>query len=273
MRLHKPIGSLLLLWPTLWGLFVASKGNPSFLLLMVFVAGVVLMRSAGCVINDYADRHFDGEITRTKNRPIVSGQVTSREALGLFLILCLLAASLLFWLNPLARWLAIPAITLAIIYPFTKRITQVPQLILGLAFSWGIPMAFAAATGTVPSSAWFLFLIACLWPIAYDTLYAMIDRPDDLRIGIKSTAILFGNWDTKIVALLHMLILLLLIIFGVSLSFNTYYYLGIASAALVMTYQQYLIKDRTPQHCLQAFLHSQWAGCFILCGIILNYIR
>ena len=272
MRWHRPIGILLLLWPTLWALCIAGAGKPPLRLTLVFIGGVVLMRSAGCVINDFADRHFDGAVARTRERPIVSGKVSPVEALILFVLLCLAAAALLWPLNAAARWLAIPAVMITVIYPFLKRITHLPQLMLGVAFSWGVPMAFAATTGSVTATGWFVFLIACIWPVAYDTLYAMVDRPDDLRIGVKSTAILFGNHDIKIVAALHLLMLLLLVVLGISLSCQFYYYLGILAAALVMAYQQYLITNREPARCFQAFLSSQWAGCFILVGLWLNYL-
>ncbi len=272
MRWHRPIGILLLLWPTLWALCIANNGKPSIKLTVIFICGVVLMRSAGCVINDFADRHFDGAVTRTRERPIVSGKVSPWEALILFAFLCILAAGLLLPLNAAARYLALPAVMITLIYPFLKRMTHLPQLVLGIAFSWGVPMAYAASQGSVSVNGWFIFFIACIWPVAYDTLYAMVDRSDDLRIGVKSTAILFGNQDIRIVALLHGIMLLLLITLGVSLSLQLYYYLGLLGATIIMLYQQYLIKDREPQRCFKAFVTSQWAGFFILLGLWLNYL-
>jgi len=269
-RLNRPIGILLLLWPTLWALWIAGHGRPTFSLVVIFIIGTVLMRSAGCIINDIADKRFDGDVTRTKNRPLVTGQLSTREALILFFILCLFSAFLLLPLNTLTRELAIPAVVLASCYPFMKRYTHLPQFILGLAFSWGIPMAFAAQTGTVPAIAWLIFLINCLWAVAYDTIYAMVDRQDDLKIGVKSTAILFGQWDTKIIALLHVIILLLLIGLGIHLAFGIFFYLGLILAAMIMIYLQYLIQNRESAKCFQAFLMSQWIGATVFLGIIMS---
>src|SRR5262245_17429884 len=249
MRLHRPIGISLLLWPTLWALWIAASGVPDISLLIVFVSGVILMRSAGCVINDLADVRFDAYVARTKNRPLVTGQVSTQVAMVLFGVLCLVSAALLWFLNPLARWLAIPAFLLAAGYPFMKRFTHWPQFILGLAFSWGIPMAFAAQSGRVPLIAWQLFLVNTLWAMAYDTIYAMVDRPDDQLIDVKSTAILFGDWDTKIVALLHGLMLALLVVMGWVLGCGIFYYAGLVVTAGVMLYLQYLIHDRAPDRC------------------------
>jgi 4-hydroxybenzoate polyprenyltransferase len=268
MRLNRPIGLLLLLWPTLWALWIAASGLPSFKLLAIFISGVVLMRSAGCVINDLADRRYDARVTRTRSRPLVTGKVSTRSALCLFTLLSLIAASLLLFLNPLTRWLAVAAIGLAIVYPFMKRYTHLPQLVLGLAFSWGIPMAFAAQTGHVPGIAWQLFLINVCWAMAYDTMYAMVDRADDKLIGVKSTAILWGRWDTRMIALLHVAMLLLLILLGYELSYNAFYYLGLMATAGVMVYLQYLIKRRVPAQCFQAFLMSQWVGFAVWIGLV-----
>lgn len=269
MRIDKPIGILLLLWPTLWALWVSSSSHPSPKLVIIFIIGVVLMRSAGCVINDYFDRNFDKGVTRTRQRPIVTGQVSTREALGLFAFLCLLAASLLLALPPLARWLAIPAVLITVLYPCMKRYTHLPQLVLGIAFSWGVPMAFVAQTGHFSITGWFLLLIACIWPVAYDSIYAMVDREDDLKIGVKSTAILWGDKDILVIAGLHALMLIMLVLLGVYLSLGLYYYLSLAVAAAIMGYLQYLIKDRIPQRCFKAFLCSHWVGCAVFIGFLL----
>lgn len=270
MRIDRPIGILLLLWPTLWALWIAGNGHPSPKLVFIFIIGVILMRSAGCVINDYFDRHFDGAVTRTHQRPIVAGKVSAAEALGLFVLLCLLAASLLLALPPLARWLAIPAIFMTLLYPCMKRYTHFPQLVLGIAFSWGIPMAFAAQTEHLSWISWFLFAIAWLWPVAYDTIYAMVDRDDDRKIGVKSTAILWGDKDIFMVAGLHVVMLILFILLGAYLSFGLYYYLSLLVAAIIMGYLQYLIKNRIPERCFKAFLWSHWVGCAIFVGILLG---
>lgn len=270
MRLNRPIGILLLLWPTLWALWIASSAHPSPQLVLIFIAGVVLMRSAGCVINDYFDRDVDGQVARTRSRPIVTGQVSPIEALGLFVVLCLLAASLLLALPTQARWLALPAVAIVVLYPCMKRVTHLPQLVLGIAFSWGIPMAFAAQTGHISWIGWFVFLIACLWPVAYDTIYAMVDRPDDLLAGIKSTAILWGKREVFVIAGLHGVMLLLLAVLGVYLSFGYRYYLSLLVAAAIMIYLQYLIKDRAPDRCFKAFLMSHWIGFVVFVGIVVG---
>lgn len=271
-RLNRPIGILLLLWPTLWALWLANHGYPGLKLLLVFTIGVVLMRSAGCVINDYFDRNFDGNVTRTRQRPLAMGQVSPVEALLLFALLSLLAASLLLTLSSLTRWLALPAIVIVILYPCLKRYTHLPQLALGIAFSWGIPMAFAASLNHIPTMGWWLFAIACLWPVAYDTMYAMVDRDDDLHIGVKSTAILFGRWDIYWIAGLHAMMLLLLALLGWHLAMGLYYYLGLLLAAGIMVYLQYLIKDRQRDACFKAFLLSQWVGCAIFIGLVMQFL-
>lgn len=273
MRLHRPIGILLLLWPTLWALWIAGQGKPNPLLLIIFILGVIIMRSAGCVINDFADRHFDGQVTRTQARPLVTRAVSTSEALILFTLLCAFALLLLWPLNALTRFFAIPAALLATVYPFMKRYTHLPQLILGLAFSWGIPMAFAAQTGHVPNYAWLLFFTACLWPIAYDTIYAIVDREDDKKAGIKSTAILFGNKDTLIIALLHISMLMLLALLGLYLQMSFWYFLGLIAAGGVMIYEQILICSGDMNKTFRAFQKSQWAGCAIFVGIFLSYLR
>ena len=272
MRLHRPIGILLLLWPTLWALWIAGEGRPALKNLIIFVLGTVIMRSAGCVINDIADRDFDGHVARTKMRPLVSGVVSVQEALILFFILILLAFILVLFLNKLAIVLAFVGLAVAIIYPFTKRITHLPQLVLGVAFAWGVPMAFAAEQNTVPAIAWFIFLITWLWIVVYDTEYAMTDRADDLLIGIKSTAILFGKYDRVILGILQGIILVLLLLLGIILQFNFIYYIAWVISASIFIYHQYLIKNREPAKCFQAFLNNNWFGAVIFLGILLNFL-
>jgi 4-hydroxybenzoate polyprenyltransferase len=271
MRLHRPIGIYLLLWPTFWALWIAGQGYPDFSITVIFTLGVILMRSAGCVINDYADRTIDPHVRRTQDRPIATGMVTTKEALILFLILCSLAFILVLFLNWLTIALAFVAVFLAITYPFLKRYTYWPQAYLGLAFGWAIPMAFAAQTGTVPGLAWILLLINVLWTIAYDTLYAMVDRQDDLAIGVKSTAILFNRADKSIIALLHLIVLTLLFWLGQQLDFGILYQLGLLIAAGFAVYQQWLIKEREPTRCFQAFLNNHWFGAAIFLGIAAHY--
>lgn len=271
MRLHRPIGIYLLLWPTLWALWIAGDGYPHPLIATVFILGVILMRSAGCVINDYADRHVDPHVQRTKTRPLATGQVSEKEAIVLFMILCILAFGLVLLMNKLTILLSFVAVLLAATYPFTKRYTYWPQAYLGLAFSWAIPMAFAAQTGTISFIAWWLFIINILWTIAYDTLYAMVDKKDDLLIGVKSTAILFGTADKIIIATLQLLVLMLLLWVGQQLQFNLFYYLGLLVAASLAIYQQWLIKQREPAKCFQAFLNNHWFGAAIFIGIVVQY--
>ncbi len=271
MRWHRPIGILLLMWPTLWALWIASDGRPSPKLVIIFVLGVVVMRSAGCVINDFADRGFDGEVQRTRQRPLVTGQVSAKEAIGLFLVLSLLAFFLVLCLNYAVLLLAIPAILLVVLYPFSKRYTYLPQLILGMVYN-GVPMAFAAELGTVPPLGWFLFFIALLWTFVFDTFYAMADRPDDLRIGVKSTAVLFGSWDIKILVMLQALLLLLLIGLGIWLKLSQIYYIALLIAAGLMGYQQYLIQGRDRDRCFKAFLNNHWFGFVLFMGFALSYV-
>jgi 4-hydroxybenzoate polyprenyltransferase len=271
MRLHRPIGIYLLLWPTLWALWIAGNGYPDITVTIVFILGVILMRSAGCVINDYADRHIDPHVQRTRERPLAARQVSEPEALILFVILCLLALALVLLMNTLTIMLSVVAALLAATYPFTKRYTYWPQVYLGLAFGWSIPMAFAAQTGTIPPLAWILFITNLLWTIAYDTLYAMVDREDDLVIGVKSTAILFGQADKVIIAALHITVLGLLLWIGQQLYFGKFYHLGLLIAVSLTIYQQWLIKERQPYHCFQAFLNNHWFGAAIFIGIATDY--
>ncbi|HHB93202.1 MAG TPA: 4-hydroxybenzoate octaprenyltransferase [Thioploca sp.] len=271
MRLNRPIGIYLLLWPTLWGLWIAGNGYPNMMVTIIFILGVILMRSAGCIINDYVDRHIDPHISRTNDRPLVAKRVTESEALILFMILCSIAFGLVLLLNILTIMLSMIAVFLAITYPFMKRYTHLPQAYLGMAFGWSILMAFAAQTGEVPILAWWLFVANLLWTIAYDTLYAMVDREDDLVIGVKSTAILFGKADKIIVASLDIGVLFILFWIGQQLQFGNLYNLGLLTGLGLVIYQQWLIKDRNPALCLQAFLNNHWFGAVIFAGIAGNY--
>ncbi|GMR07385.1 MAG: 4-hydroxybenzoate octaprenyltransferase [Gammaproteobacteria bacterium] len=271
-RLDKPIGILLLLWPTLWALWIAGEGSPNPGVLIVFVLGVVLMRSAGCIINDYADRKVDPLVARTLARPIAAGRVTTREALILFSVLCLIAFTLVLTMNRLTILLSLVAVVLAIIYPFTKRYTYLPQVFLGMAFGWAVPMAFAAQTGEVPRLAWLLLTATVLWAMAYDTMYAMVDRDDDIRIGVKSTAILFGDADRLIIGITQLLLLWSLILIGRQAGLDWPYYLGLAIASGFAVYQQYLIHARLPGPCFQAFLNNNWLGMSIFAGLVVNYL-
>ncbi|EHD2281520.1 4-hydroxybenzoate octaprenyltransferase [Vibrio cholerae] len=270
MRMDRPIGSLLLLWPTLWALLLAAQGLPDLRVLVVFVLGVFLMRSAGCVINDYADRHVDGHVKRTSQRPLPAGLVSAKEALLLFVLLAVSSFLLVLTMNTLTIQLSFIGILLAFVYPFMKRFTHLPQLVLGLAFSWSIPMAWAAQANTLPPQVWVLFLINALWTIAYDTQYAMVDRDDDVKIGIKSTAILFGRWDKRIIGLLQLATLSLLVALGQGLALGTSYYWGLLIAAGLFTYQQHLIRYRERMPCFQAFLNNNYVGMAITAGILLS---
>ena len=271
MRLDRPIGIWLLLWPTLWALWIAGEGRPSPQVFVVFVLGVIIMRSAGCVINDFADRKIDGKVERTRNRPLATGQVTALEALVLFVALSLIAIALVLTLNPLTQKLAIVGAALTIIYPFMKRFVAAPQLVLGAAFGWGVPMAFAAQTGEVPRLAWLIWLAAVVWAVIYDTMYAMADREDDLKIGVKSTAILFGTADVFIVMLLQIVMLLALLLIGAAAKLGAWYTIGVVIAACFMFYQFMLIRDREPSRCFQAFLNNRFVGATIFIGIVLDY--
>jgi len=272
MRLHKPIGTLLLLWPTLWALWIAGEGAPSPRVFLVFVLGVVLMRSAGCVINDYFDRDLDPHVARTRDRPLAAGHVSTREALVLFSILCLLAFGLVLLLNRLTILMSFVGVALAISYPLMKRVTHLPQLYLGAAFGWAVPMAFAAQTGGVPRVAWLLFVSNILWATVYDTLYAMVDREFDVRIGVKSTAILFGQSDRFVLGILQIILVASLLFAGQIAGLNGYYYLGLLLAAGTSVYQQYLIRARDPHLCFRAFLNNNWFGAAVFAGILLDYL-
>ncbi len=272
MRLDKPIGTLLLLWPTLWALWLSAEGVPNLGVLAIFVTGVVLMRSAGCVINDYADRRFDGHVKRTCMRPIVTGKITEKEVLTLFAGLVLISFILVLMTNPLTIGLSFAALALAVIYPYMKRHTHLPQVVLGAAFGWSIPMAWAAQTGELTAITWLLFTANLLWTVAYDTQYAMVDRDDDLRIGIKSTAILFGELDTLINAVLQILALVGLLFVGAKLSLGWFYYLGLVGAAGLFVYQYRLTRTRDRDGCFKAFLNNHWVGMTIFAGIFGNYL-
>ncbi len=272
-RLNRPIGIFLLLWPTLWALWIAGNGRPDFLVLMVFVLGVVLMRSAGCVINDYADRDIDPHVVRTRERPMAAGRVSSKEALALFGVLCLVAFGLVLLMNNLTIMLSVVGVVLAVIYPFMKRYTHLPQVFLGMAFGWAVPMVFAAQTGAVPQVAWLLFVATVLWATAYDTMYAMVDRLDDSRIGVKSTAILFGEADRLLIGTIQLLFLVAMLLVGRQLEMGSFYYGGLLVAAGFGIYQQYLIRRRDAVACFKAFLNNNWFGAAIFCGIVLHYIN
>jgi len=272
MRLDKPIGILLLLWPTLWGLWISSEGSPNWAILWVFVIGTVLMRSAGCVINDYADREFDPHVERTRLRPLAAGTVQPREALALAAALALVAFVIILWLNALTIQLALVAALLAASYPFTKRFLPIPQAYLGIAFGFGIPMAFAAQTGAVPALAWVMLAGNMFWSIAYDTEYAMVDRPDDLRIGIKSAAILFGRHDVLAVMLSHGVFLSIMVAVGLWAKLGFVYFAGLTAALGLILYQFTLIRGRDRGLCFKAFLHNNWVGAAVFAGIALDYL-
>ena len=271
MRLDKPIGTLLLLWPTLWALWFASAGVPETKLIIIFSLGVLVMRSAGCVINDFADRNLDGAVKRTAQRPLARGAVTAKEALGLFAVLIVIAFALVLLLNWQTVVLSIGALALAAIYPFMKRYTHLPQVVLGAAFSWAIPMAFMATNKTVPLEAWLLFLAKVLWTVAYDTMYAMVDRDDDVKIGIKSTAVLFAQWDRHAVALLNFTFIALMAYVGASYAIGVGYWLGLGLACALLIRQQYAIHQRARENCFWAFLNNNYVGLVIFTGVVLGF--
>jgi 4-hydroxybenzoate polyprenyltransferase len=272
VRLNRPIGILLLLWPTLWALWIAGAGNPPWEVVLIFGLGVVLMRSAGCAINDFADRHIDGRVRRTQARPLATGLVKPQEAVAVFLLLSLAAFGLVLLLDWQTVALSTVAVALAALYPFMKRYTHLPQVVLGAAFGWAVPMAFSAVTGAVPLLAWLLFAATLTWALIYDTEYAMVDREDDLEIGVKSTAILFGRHDRLIIGLLQVLMLSLLIAVGWLAGLGLFYYLALAGAAAMAARQQYLIRDRQPTGCFKAFLNNNGFGMLIFVGLVLDYL-
>ncbi|MFV2004237.1 MAG: 4-hydroxybenzoate octaprenyltransferase [Gammaproteobacteria bacterium] len=271
VRLDKPIGILLLLWPTLIALWIAAEGMPDLLVLFVFVMGVILMRSAGCAINDYADRHVDGKVKRTRNRPLASGKITEKETLIVFATLSLIAFGLVLLMNKLTILMSFVGIALAASYPFMKRYHYLPQVHLGAAFGWAAPMAYTAQANEVTTLTWLIFLATILWATAYDTMYAMVDYDDDIKIGVKSTAILFGNQDKLIIGLIQALLIFNLLLIGHRAGLGIFYYVGVAVASLLAIYQQYLIKDRKPALCFKAFLNNNWFGAALFVGVFLDY--
>ena len=270
-RFDRPIGTLILLWPALWALWLASDGKPDILVLTVITLGVIVMRAAGCVINDYADRDFDQHGERKKTRPIAAGKIKPKSALIFFVVLCAVAFGLVLLLNTLTIELSFIGAFLAASYPFMKRYTHLPQAYLGIAFGWAVPMAFAAQMNTIPPVAWVLYLAVTLWALVYDTMYAMVDKDDDLKIGVKSTAILFGNYERHIMAVLQCVILLLLFIVGELQNLGTFYYLSLLIAAGFSVYQQKLIFHREKTACFRAFLNNNWFGLVVFLGLLFNY--
>ena len=270
-RMDKPIGIYLLLWPTLWALWIAAKGVPSLSNLLIFVFGVIRTRAGGCVINDFADRKVDGHVKRTEQRPLVSGKISSKEALVFFALLMGVSFLLVLCTNATTIWLSFGGLALAASYPFMKRYTYYPQVVLGAAFSWGMPMAFTAETGSLPAAAWLLYIANLLWTVAYDTYYAMTDREDDLKIGVKSTAILFGDADRVINLSLQGLALGCLWLAGTHFELGGWFHLGLLVAAGCFVWEFWYTRDRDPQRCFKAFLHNHWAGLAIFVGIVLNY--
>jgi 4-hydroxybenzoate polyprenyltransferase len=272
MRLNRPIGTFLLLWPTLWALWLAADGHPQPQVFVVFALGVFLMRSAGCVINDFADRKIDPEVRRTRDRPMAQGRVEPGEAVVLFIGLALIAFGLVLTLDRLTQQLALVGAVLTVTYPFFKRFFPVPQLYLGIAFSWSVPMAYAAEAGEISRIAWLLFIAAILWTTVYDTMYAMVDREDDLRIGMRSSAILFGDADRFIIGVMQLMTLLALWLVGRDLDLGRWYQGGLAAAACFFLYQQWLIRERLPDRCFRAFLNNNYFGMTVFIGIALEYL-
>ena len=272
MRFDKPIGTLLLLWPTWLALLLAGAGRPSIRNFLIFTAGVVLMRAAGCVMNDIADRDFDPHVERTRSRPLASGELALRQALGLFALLMLLAFVLVLFTNALTVKLALVGAALASTYPFFKRFTHLPQVVLGIAFGWGIPMAFAAQTGAVPSVAWFLLAINAVWAVIYDTLYAMVDREDDLAVGIKSTAILFGRFDVAVIGGLMVVLLAMLAVVGFWQSLSWPWFLGVFVTALLFARQWLSVRGRDRDACFRAFLDNNRVGAALFAGLLFHYL-
>jgi 4-hydroxybenzoate polyprenyltransferase len=272
MRLHRPIGIWLLMWPTLWALWFASEGRPSEVVFAVFVAGTIIVRSAGCIVNDLADRKIDAHVRRTADRPLATGDVSVGEAILLFVGLMLIAFGLVMMMNETTVLMAIAGALITIVYPFMKRLIAAPQLVLGLAFAWGVPMAFAAQVGEVERLGWLLYVTTLVWVLIYDTEYAMADRADDLKLGIQSTAILFGDMDRSIIAGLQLILLGGMILVGRGFEMGFWYYLGLTAASGFGLRQQYLIRDREPERCVQAFLNNAWLGAAVFAGIVLDYL-
>jgi 4-hydroxybenzoate polyprenyltransferase len=270
MRLDKPVGIYLVLWPALWALWLAAEGTPPGLVLVVFILGAIVMRSAGCVINDYADRHWDGAVARTASRPLATGAITPRAALLLFAGLCLIGFGLVLLLNPLTILLSLGALVLATLYPFTKRYTHWPQMFLGAAFAWAVPMGYAAVLGSVPYQAWLLFAITLIWTLIYDTFYAMTDRDDDLKVGIKSTAVLFGRYDLVIIGVLQSLMVLLLVVQGYWVQLGVAFWASLLVVVALFGSQLWQSRHRDSQACFKAFKQNHWVGLVILIGLILD---
>jgi 4-hydroxybenzoate polyprenyltransferase len=272
VRLHRPIGIWLLLWPTLWAIWIAADGRPSGKLLLIFVVGTIVMRSAGCIINDFADRKIDRHVARTRERPLATGEVSIVGAFVAFIGLMTLGLLLVLSLNRLTQLLAIVGALLTLVYPFAKRFISAPQFVLGVAFSWGVPMAFAAELGEVPRLGWLLFIVTMVWVVIYDTEYAMTDRPDDLKLGVKSTAILFGDLDRAFIGGLQLMLLLGLYLVGHSADRGGWYVAGLGAAGIFMLYQQHLIRGREPQRCFEAFENNAWLGVAVFTGLVLDYV-
>lgn len=270
-RIDKPVGSFLLLWPVLWSLWFASDGSPSIKNVIVFILGVLVMRSAGCVINDYADRNFDGKVKRTKQRPLAAGKLSEANALSLFAILCVGALILVLLTNWLTVVLSLGALLLASIYPFAKRHTHMPQIVLGAAFSWSIPMAFTAETGEISKDIWLIYFVNLLWVVVYDTYYAMVDRDDDLKIGVKSTAVLFAEMDKAIIGFLQTLVVIGLLMIGNQFNRGGIYILGVFIVAGLFIHQQWTTQDRDRDKCFVAFKNNQWVGCVMFVFLALDY--
>lgn len=272
MRLDRPIGILLLMWPTLSALWIAAEGLPDLTVLIVFVLGVTIMRSAGCAINDFADRNIDGRVWRTEGRPLATGELKARDAVIVFVLMALIAFGLVSLLNTLTIWMSLVGVVLAATYPFMKRYTYLPQLFLGMAFGWAIPMAFAAQTETVPIIAWLLFLANIIWTTVYDTFYAMADREDDLLAGVKSTAILFGDDDLKILGILQVAYIVVMLMIGHQAELGGIYYSGLLVASGFFVYQQFLSRHREPKACLTAFLNNNWVGLVIFVSLVIHFL-
>lgn len=272
MRLDKPIGIYLLLWPTLCALWIAADGHPSVSHVFIFVAGVVLMRSAGCVINDYADRHVDGHVKRTQHRPLAQKVISEKQALTLFIGLCISAFILVLFTNAFTVYLSFGGLLLAFMYPFMKRYTHLPQIVLGAAFAWAVPMAFAAEQNTLPDVVWLLYVATVTWTVVYDTQYAMVDRDDDLKIGVKSTAILFGDADNLIIGVLQVITLISWLMIANTIGASWPLYLAIATSGGLFSYHQMLTKNRDRDLCFKAFLHNHWVGAVLFAGLFVHYL-
>ena len=272
MRTDRPIGSLLLLWPTYWALWIAARGVPDWHILIIFTIGVFSMRAAGCVINDFADRKFDGSVERTKNRPLPRGDVTEKEAKILFAVLVLVSFGLVLTLNTMTIWLSVAGLALAWVYPFVKRVSHLPQVVLGAAFGWSIPMAFAAVSESLPAECWLLFAVNIVWSVVYDTQYAMVDRNDDLKIGVKSTAILFGRFDEMIIGILQLVMILMLLWIGLMVNLSGIFYWSLLLAGALFVYQQRLMADRERDPCFQAFMNNNYVGFILFLGMLVSYL-